>query len=742
MAGVGLTALVACGSDRPDGKGEEQRTGTLSLALQSTSPSGSVYRLRNAFFQVTNIRTGETVQFLTSEDGLPDEAELTALLASGSYTVTLQPGWFLERMSGPNPGMGGPAPVPPPKSEIPASFGGEPSVGGATGTAGTFTGVGGEGPIDPPLAGASSGGSVSTGGSTSTGGGTFVDAQLVNDAVQFFFLGGGDEAFVNYQFKVGGEIIDFTKGKLHISISVDDSEACQVPSDVTKPERVLLESNTDAVAAVSLDSVFQALATNGGHSGDGKLLYQQIFDSYASADQAQLPGGIHCGDELTNGVPTLNGFPIDCNRAEAQHVNDMEKFFATAFVNRIDLAPANGAHCGQQRMIFANNSQGRAFMILEAQIPNPAPELGVDGCRPLAQFWMDQNNEPDAKIRGQRLAQAFLQGGVKGLAEFGFGAFYTAENLTVGSGQIRTNQFDSSPWTLREFKLALDGDSIAAVPFPVAESPNGSLWNEDSGQPQGAACRESFLTALDGVLTDDMSRMSFVVDSACKDGESRNDFSEDYAGQLTPGFRSQLADKLLSVGSRLQPEDVANRARFSGSCIGCHNEASGSLLGNGVFAPFSNDFPQVEEFSQQCGDGETGSCFSPSNALQTVFLPGRLTVLSNLLGVPIVPNPCTGGGGGGGSGGSSGGFGGSSGTAGSFSMGGGVSTAGAATGGRKGDGGGVIPLPAGTSEPAPVVLIELPPADEPVGQMQNDEQQIREDYGDLTISGKSAKTTH
>jgi len=198
----------------------------------------------------------------------------------------------------------------------------------------------------------------------------------------------------------------------------------------------------------------------------------------------------------------------------------------------------------------------------------------------------------------------------------------------------------------------------------------------------------------------------------------------------------------LSVGSRLQPEDVANRARFSGSCIGCHNEASGSFLGNGVFAPFSNDFPQVEEFSQQCGDGETGSCFSPSNALQTVFLPGRLTVLSNLLGVPIVPNPCTGGGGGGGSGGSSGGFGGSSGTAGSFSMGGGVSTAGAATGGRKGDGGGVIPLPAGTSEPAPVVLIELPPADEPVGQMQNDEQQIREDYGDLTISGKSAKTTH
>jgi hypothetical protein len=395
-------------------------------------------------------------------------------------------------------------------------------------------------------------------------------------------------------------------------------------------------------------------------------------------------------------------------------------------------------------VIFASNSLGRAFMILEAQIPNPAPELGIDGCRPLAQFWLDQNNDPDPKSRGQRLAQAFLQGGVKGLAEFGFGAFYTAENLTVGSGQIRTNQFDSFPWTLREFKLALDGDSIAAVPFPVAESPNGALWNEASGLPQGDSCRESFLTAMDGVLSDDMSRMSFVVDAACKDAESRNDFSEDYASQLSPGFRSQIEDKLSSIGSGLSPEDVANRARFSGSCIGCHNEAGSSFLGNGVFAPFSNDFPQVEDFAQQCADGETGSCFATSNALNTVFLPGRLAVLSNLLGVPIVPNPCTGGGGG---------VGGSTSTGGSFSTGGTFSSAGSiaiggfASGGKSGtgDGGGMIPLtplPPISTDPAPVVVIDLPSADEPVEQMQEEEQEIRGDYGDVTISGKSAKATH
>lgn len=776
---MGLTTLIACSSDRNDGKGEEQRAGTLALALQTTGSSGSTYRLRNAFFQITNIRSGETVQFLNSEDGLPDAAELTTIIERGSYTVTLLPGWFLERTSVGNGGTagtpgsfggtfsGGTGPIPvnpkasptkpvkpgkPDPTPIPVPGAGGASDGGEGNEAGFNTGgtgpipgsagafPGGEGPIGPE-GGFNSGGSfpiptagTSAGGTGSTGG-TIVDAQLISDAVQFFFLSGGDETFVSYQFKVGGEIIDFNKGKLHIGINVDDSEACQVPPDVTKVERVLMETNVDAVGGVSLTSVFDAIATNGGHQGDGKLIYQQIFDSYASADQAQLPGGVHCGDETTNGVPTLNGFPIDCNRLEAQHVGDMQNFFATAFVNRIDLAPANGAHCGQQRMIFANNSFNRAFIIVEAQIPNPSPELGIQGCVPLAQFWMNQNNNPDAKSRGQILAQAFLQGGVKGLAEFGFGPFYTAENLTVGSGQIRTNQFDSFPWTLREFKLALDGENISAVPFPTAESPAGALWNENSGLPQGEACRENFLSALDGVLTDDMSRMSFVIDGACKDAESRNDFSEDYASNMSPGFAQQIQDKLASIGSPLSAFDVANRARFSGSCIGCHNESSGSFLGNNVFAPPSFDFPQVLEFTQQCGNGETGNCFATSTALSTVFLPGRLAVLSNLLGTPVVPNPCVPGGGG-----SNGGFGGSfTGTAGATSSGGSFGTGGPGmgTGGKGG-----VDFPETSGEPAPVVIIDLPSVDQPVEELQEEDAEIRDEYGDVTISGKSAKSTH
>jgi hypothetical protein len=767
VASVGLTALSACSSDKPDGHADEKRSGKLSLALQATAPSGSVYMLRNAFFEITDIRTGQFIQNLSSDEGLPEARELTTILETGNYTIRLFPGWFLERVSGPNPGTGGmggiggmtgtggaagagtagfpgkagSGPLPPkPIKAPPEFFAGAPGFAGAPPddpAAGGSFGVGGSGPIGGD---SSSGGSFSTGGSSSTGGspgtggssGGIVEAHLLSDAVQFFNIFGAGDTFVSYQFQVGGEIVDFDHGRLHVGIDVIEAE---VPCEgVTMPERMLMETNTQAVSNVGLAQVFKALANNGGHVGDGDALYRQIFDSYASADLGEVPEAVHCGDEQTDGVPTLNGFPIDCNRREALHVNDMNNFFATAFVNRMDLAPASGAHCGQQRMIFANPSNGRTFMIIEAQVPNPAPELGIDGCKPLAQFWLNQNSIADASTRGQRLTQAFLTGGVPELDEAGFGPFYTAENLTIGSGQIRTNQFDSFPWTLREFKLAVDGEQLRAVPFPVAESPHGALWNENSGFAQGPACRENFLTALDGVLTDDMSLMSFVVDQACKNSESRNDFSEDYAGQMTQGLREQIQEKLDSIGAPLTADDVANRARFSGSCIGCHSEASGLDLGNGVRAPFADDFPQVLEVPVPCSGGEQGTCFRTSSGLRQVFLPGRLAVMSSLLGFPIVPNTCNGNGGGTGGSGNMG-FGGTS-----IGGGGPIPSAGSSSSAGKG---GAEPFPIPTEPaPAPVIVIELPSTDVPVEQLQEEDQEIREAYGDVTISGRSAKATH
>jgi hypothetical protein len=751
VAGMGLTTLIACSSDRADKAEDEQRTGTLSLPLRTVSSTGKLYFLRNATFDIFNLNTGEVRQ-ISTEEGVADGELLTIRLpANTTYAVTLLDGWFLERFDseggggvggttsmGGSPGTAGTSPFPAggAAEEEPA-----PGEGGAPASGGTF--AAGKGPVEPPIAGkggaSSSGGGpiagagntggTGTGGSGPIGSGVIVPSERVRlvteltPQTQIVFISPQSDQFISYHFRVGDEVIEFNQGNLHISITVDDAPACIPPDGATKPERVLLDSNVTTTSLVSLRDAFGALATNGGLEGNAELLFDQIYDSFSTAP-GQVPSAKHCGDETISGAPALNGFVIDCDRAETAQVGLIDGFRATAFVNRLDLAAANGAHCGQQRMIFAAQSFPRSLMIIEAQVPNPHPELGLEGCRPLADFWIAQNEISDPLERGQRLRSAFLTGDAPGLEDFG--AFFTAENLTVGSGQIRLNTFNSGPWTLREFKLALDGEALSAIPFPVAESPNGFLWDETNGAPQGDGCRENFLTALDGVLTNDMSVMSFVVDGACKNSESRNDFfTEDYQSHLqsSPQFRSQLEQKLLSVGSKLTPEDVASRARFAGSCIGCHMEARGQFLGDGVVSPGAQDFPMVVEFATACGDDAAQSCFVPSNALTDVFLPGRMNVLAATFG-NVVPNPCDGGGTGG-----SGGFGGSMGT------GGGVGTAGAATGGS-----GMVPPD--EPVPAPVIDIELASADDPVAQMREEDQEIRLEYGDVTISGKSAASTH
>lgn len=778
MIGIGVAQLVGCSSDSKHPSSETEGTGTLQLPLQAMAPSGNVYRLRNAFFSIINNRDGTFAAFLSSEDD-PSRTTLSSVLNTGDYSITLNPGWFLERVVSGGTGTGGTGsggtfqnggafPVAgaigrggavgkggsPGRAGAPGTGGFE--AGGAAGAAGEpgdifdegsagSVGQGGEGGIfEPPLpppkgagGGFGTAGGFGTGGSPNNGGiGVRVDATLTSNAVQFFSIFSRSDSFVNFSFQVGGEVLNFNQGRINVTIDVTEvGEQCQTPPDVTRPERVLLENNADAVAKISLRDVFGALANNGEVKGDGELLFNQIYDSYATADIAQVPSAVHCGDETTNGAPSLNGYPITCNRFERLHVGGIDSFHALAIVNRLDLAPENGANCGQQRMIFASNSSNRAFMIVEAQVPNPNPDLGIQGCAPLAKFWMDQNSIDDPTVRGNRLLQAFINGAPELLAQ-GFGPFYNPDNLTVGSGQIRTNQFDSDPWTLREFKLTRDSETLKAIPFPTAEAPNGALWSEFSGLPQGDACRQNFLSALDGLLTPDTGQMSFVVDQQCRDAESRNDFSQAYAAQLSPGFRAQLADRL--VGTGLSPEDIANRAQFAGSCIGCHNESSGQNLGLGVFAPFSADFPHVTEFaSTDCGARNVGStCFPTSTALKELFLPSRLNTLTGLLGVPIISDPCENNGSGGGFGfGGSTGFGGSVGTAGSFTANGGSTSM------DPGTGAGAKPSII-SQGPAPEVVVELANANTAIADLVQADAQIRALSGARTIGGRSAQVTH
>ncbi|WP_179136823.1 hypothetical protein [Candidatus Entotheonella palauensis] len=176
---------------------------------------------------------------------------------------------------------------------------------------------------------------------------------------------------------------------------------------------------------------------------------------------------------------------------------------------------------------------------------------------------------------------------------------------------------------------------MVIAPDPVTDSPHGVLWNDRDPMPDvrvGPQCRDRFLDAIEGLLTGNPARMSFVVDdAACWNAESRNDFeTDDYRSHLDNGsgaFRDEI-DRMIR-GSGLTAANIADRARFAGSCIGCHEEATGIDLGRGVVSPFSLGFVHVSDSQEDCGDGT--DCFEISPALKEVFLPHRRTVMERFL---------------------------------------------------------------------------------------------------------------
>lgn len=382
----------------------------------------------------------------------------------------------------------------------------------------------------------------------------------------------------------------------------------------------LVENNTAALAHFDLESTLAAIA---GSFGSGLGLYENLIETYASEGR---PGFEHC-------TGTLNGFPITCDRLEAQQLANLSQWFPIAVFNRVDLAPADGANCGQQRIIFANNAPlgpSRMFIILEGEVPNPNPGCGVAACQPIAAAWQSIAALP-ADERGAALRALFLTG-FEGLSPM-----FRPEAFAPTAGQIRTNNFNQDPWTLREFKVVAVGDGVApaVVPFPTAEAPPGLLWGPSRGDVLIEECQTAFLDVLPNLLPDDPAAMSFPVPMACRDAESRNDFSQFYSDPSILGteFADRIETRLVELGSDLNATEIATRAQFAGSCIGCHEEATGFPLGHGIFAPFSTGFVHVSEFGS-IGCAEGGQCRQLSHALTSSFLPHRRGVMDNLLSLP------------------------------------------------------------------------------------------------------------
>jgi hypothetical protein len=449
-----------------------------------------------------------------------------------------------------------------------------------------------------------------------------VNATLLSPSRQIVDINTNEETQLGYRFETNGEVVEFGEGRLVITLEVDERAG--------EARRGVIENSQAALGSLTLRDTLAAALRNSGTAApvSEEDVYHAIIDSYNTAPGFQ--GDLrHCDDQRTQGNPSLNGFPLTCPRLEGQQFFNLDSWVARAVVNRLDLAPSDGSNCGQQRIVFSNNSfigASRMFLIVEAEVPNPTPECGVSACLPLAEFWSSLATVADAGERGNLLRQAFLDTGVGP-----FGPFINATHLGPDGGQIRTNNFNDFTWTLREFHMQPD-PVLLPLPNSVGEAPNGELWNDNSPLVQGEACRSSFLASIPNLLSDNLATLGFPVAEACEDAESPNDFfRQDYGTHLFSGtgnFAAAIDAQIAGTG--LSAFDIASRARFAGSCIGCHNESSGAGLGHGVVAPSSFDFVHVSENTETCAAGG-GTCFVLSEAMRTVFLPHRIEVQRNFL---------------------------------------------------------------------------------------------------------------
>jgi hypothetical protein len=394
---------------------------------------------------------------------------------------------------------------------------------------------------------------------------------------------------------------------------------------------------TDQVitSTFTLDSVLSQLAAQSAVPGlTGQRLFAQLWDTQNSAATG-VTTGPHCDD---NGG-TLNGFPYQCRPSEgAQALNpatEITRYSLIGLFNRFDLASARGEDCGEHRLVFGRTSGGgRAFIIFEAVLPNPTPSLGLEGCRPVANFWAGLTSNGDPASRAA-LLHDFYFNGLPGFSPVIHIDNYGNLGVPHPTGQVRINEFISPPWMLREFKLQkLSATTMQFTPVTVKTNPFGDLFSPTSASPQTAAFQNTFLpSAVAGLAVNDINLFNYAVPDSFNSGQSNSQNfggTDDFSARFNPAsaLAVNIQTQLTAIGSLLTPANIVARAGAL-SCGGCHQLSNGATLGGGLPSwPSSAGFVHSTEFTEA---GPDGTRFRLSAALTGTFLPHRAQVLQNFL---------------------------------------------------------------------------------------------------------------
>jgi len=423
------------------------------------------------------------------------------------------------------------------------------------------------------------------------------------------------------------------------------------------PRRSLAVTDRGILTSFPVRDVFNQLAAQGG-GYTGVQLFRQLWDTQnARPGQTDLHAVTDYG-HCTDNNNTLNGFPYSCREPEggqATSSTSIDNYTAVGLYNRFDLAPANGANCGEYRIVFARNPDGterRNFIIFEAVLPNPNPVAGIEGCRAIANFWRDLSDTTVAlATRAARLRSFYFEGrngpGGALLSPIPVIHIDNYGNRATNSGQVRTNMFMGNvflgqPWLLHEFKLQRACSSCAArfMPVTVKTNPFGPLFEQSFSDPRAAQFRSHFLTQVASLAVNNVNTFNYVVPDTFNAGESDSQnfsASDNYLSQFGLGpspFRDDIQARLTAIGSTLTPNNIVTRAQAL-SCAGCHNLSAGADLGGGISFPRPHQpgsFVHSTEFTEQGPEGER---FQISPALTGTFLTHRQGVLASYLDTPV-----------------------------------------------------------------------------------------------------------
>jgi len=430
---------------------------------------------------------------------------------------------------------------------------------------------------------------------------------------------------------------------------------------VTPPEAVyritsyasLAETDERVLAPFTLERVLGKVLAGADVRTTPRDLWRQWWETQTGGKGAKSRGP-HCDDEKTaNGLPARNGFAIVCPAQETflSTVDPFDPVSRHGFIpigifNRFDLTPADGSNCGEYRMVFAKRSgtfdfTDRTLAIFEAVMPNPHRELGVEGCRPLAQFFVRQTElELDEAARSKNWERFFFDG----LGEFP--AAFDAANFLQHGGRVRTNQFMigtpgglklQQNWRMYQFTLArrCDATGCDAVMQPalLSHTPMPSLLNEAS--LRGERYRIELAAELPHLVAEDSN--AFRFDNSPEFDAGQISTVDDFV-TLTELSKDFLTRELARIGSPVTAEQAATRLNVL-TCGGCHQTSARNGfpdLGYGQTWPRqSQDFVQVSEQALN----RSGWRYGISEALETKFLPHRKQVLESFLNSRTAPAP-------------------------------------------------------------------------------------------------------